>query len=1210
MVGRSRGGTLVEYLVVIGVVVLALAGVFLLFGKQVSAATSCLGQKLGLTGTSACGGGDPTLTARANLKDGPKGPDGLTCGPMGCEASACFAAGTLVATPDGSRAIESLGPGDLVLGADPTTDARVAEPRRVLATKVTADRPLLALTISVDSREETLAVTAEHPFLTLTPRPVWQGAGWLVPGTHLAIEHGDAVVVSVERPQQRSVVFNLEVEGVHTYFVGVARALVHNDYDAADPQGDWTRQQLQLSPPPWEKNPGRDAIGKLAQGKLADWGPLALGKPPASITPAQAKTLEAYKADADAAYKELDAARKASNEYDRANESKAKRTDYANGFSLDYPPEIRVEQDKLRTKTAKAAKDYYDAVAAHFRANDSLKKGVDIAYTGGKQVPEIKYPIGGKTQIEWKDGKVAGLTFVEQDGAKTRVYDSGGGKWKLDIGKGAEDPIAFNGTYTVRSDGAIQRETKTRLTTIAPDGTVTTSYTQREYTTLKSDIGGGLDILFSMGNDHAKMTVSHPKTGQKTEVFNFTSFKGELRPRIIKTEGDNIVISLDGSERAHLVIGTKTQPFAKGIAWSEAGIPYYDEKNLRVILKPLPSGTDALTLTVTSPKAQTVYSWITPLPEDGNYIIGPKWRPGQSGSFEGNPRFGWFRGNQFVADTTASARKFTAAVETYTTTMVRGTPYLGGVVMVTEAVIGTDMTGRDMGARERWIHGGLGTLSVGLDFGPLVMESAQGAKAVAGVEKSMGVSKAEARALLEATKDLTETEKGVLRALGRGEKVPLAQIDPIVTKMDGALARMRVSAGGPETAARVLAAAERRVSLPVLEQCFVAGTRVVTESGERPIEAVEPGTRVRTSTGTFERVVRRFERTSDHRRIVDVRASNGTTHTLETTDEHPIWEETRGFVAAATLRPGDTLREETGEPSTVLGTRRVDGAAPVFNLEVENAHTYFVAGAIGAPAVLVHNRCLGDILRELAITDPAKAQAATRGLETVRALEAEGKMAGLIKAADANPTLEAKLIEQLVEAGKKPGAEVLKDLKVLVNEIEGTATGNGVKHYVNETAATGKYAASGKVTETMAELQKAGVPAGAPITSEFGVAREMVTGQPTKTGAGGYTWHAEKVDTAVRQLDKYASRLREKIPVLERLDPAEAARAKELLKTAEQRADAMRPYLDAWKRRHLDFPGKWEVKDGKIIPKEPMPADPTRGGGPARPPNPLPGETP
>ncbi len=164
--------------------------------------------------------------------------------------------------------------------------------------------------------------------------------------------------------------------------------------------------------------------------------------------------------------------------------------------------------------------------------------------------------------------------------------------------------------------------------------------------------------------------------------------------------------------------------------------------------------------------------------------------------------------------------------------------------------------------------------------------------------------------------------------------------------------------------------------------------------------------------------------------------------------------------------------------------------------------------------------------------------------------------------------------------------------------IEGAPTGGGVSHLVHETGPTGKYAASKKVTETMKELQEAGVPAGVPITSEFGVAREMVTGVPTGTGAGGLTWHAEKVYTAVTELDKYAERLRRMLPVLDSLDPAEAAKVRKLLETATARADDMRPFLDAWRNRHVTHPAEWVLKDGKIVPVKPT----------TKLPNPIPGE--
>jgi hypothetical protein len=143
----------------------------------------------------------------------------------------CFAAGTLVATPDGLRPIEDIRRGDLVLSRDEASGALVARP--VVRTFETPDAPLLELRI--DGQIEPLRVTPGHVFFTsdrgwVEARSLLSGEG-LVSSAGLELRAAGARKLDLQAP-----VYNLEVEGTHTYFVGSARAWVHNP--ALDCQGN------------------------------------------------------------------------------------------------------------------------------------------------------------------------------------------------------------------------------------------------------------------------------------------------------------------------------------------------------------------------------------------------------------------------------------------------------------------------------------------------------------------------------------------------------------------------------------------------------------------------------------------------------------------------------------------------------------------------------------------------------------------------------------------------------------------------------------------------------------------------------------------------------------------------------------------------------------------------------------------------------------
>jgi hypothetical protein len=77
--------------------------------------------------------------------------------------------------------------------------------------------------------------------------------------------------------------------------------------------------------------------------------------------------------------------------------------------------------------------------------------------------------------------------------------------------------------------------------------------------------------------------------------------------------------------------------------------------------------------------------------------------------------------------------------------------------------------------------------------------------------------------------------------------------------------------------------------------------------------------------------------------------------TIYCTFKHPYYVRGRGWIAAEELKAGDKLRAPSGEPVIVEEVKDAGRTAPVFNLEIEGAHTYFVAATAGGESVLVHN---------------------------------------------------------------------------------------------------------------------------------------------------------------------------------------------------------------------------------------------------------------
>ncbi|MCU9532802.1 HINT domain-containing protein [Pseudomonas mosselii] len=148
----------------------------------------------------------------------------------------CFAAGTLVATPDGDRAIETLKVGDLVWtkpehGGKPFAAA-------ITATHERDDQPIYRLALESTRtdgavRSETLLVTPSHPFYVPAKRDFVQ-MGELQQGDllqSLADGEGEGTstrVVSARLYKPVGKTFNLTVDVGHTFYVGDLRTWVHN----------------------------------------------------------------------------------------------------------------------------------------------------------------------------------------------------------------------------------------------------------------------------------------------------------------------------------------------------------------------------------------------------------------------------------------------------------------------------------------------------------------------------------------------------------------------------------------------------------------------------------------------------------------------------------------------------------------------------------------------------------------------------------------------------------------------------------------------------------------------------------------------------------------------------------------------------------------------------------------------------------------------
>lgn len=75
--------------------------------------------------------------------------------------------------------------------------------------------------------------------------------------------------------------------------------------------------------------------------------------------------------------------------------------------------------------------------------------------------------------------------------------------------------------------------------------------------------------------------------------------------------------------------------------------------------------------------------------------------------------------------------------------------------------------------------------------------------------------------------------------------------------------------------------------------------------------------------------------------------------TIGATGEHPFWTKDKGWAAAKELRPGDKVATFDNKWIVLSSSRQLVEKQAVYNIEVEDFHTYFVSGN----NIWVHNAC-------------------------------------------------------------------------------------------------------------------------------------------------------------------------------------------------------------------------------------------------------------
>lgn len=135
--------------------------------------------------------------------------------------------------------------------------------------------------------------------------------------------------------------------------------------------------------------------------------------------------------------------------------------------------------------------------------------------------------------------------------------------------------------------------------------------------------------------------------------------------------------------------------------------------------------------------------------------------------------------------------------------------------------------------------------------------------------------------------------------------------------------------------------------------CFVAGTEVLTDEGEKPIEEIEVGDKVlskddETGEIAYKEVEWLFQREVDETYNITVGSE-----VITTTDEHPFWIVGKGWVESKNLVVGDVLTTSDGKELAIEKIEVKKEHMTVYNFKVKDFHTYFVSNL----GIWTHNAC-------------------------------------------------------------------------------------------------------------------------------------------------------------------------------------------------------------------------------------------------------------
>ena len=146
--------------------------------------------------------------------------------------------------------------------------------------------------------------------------------------------------------------------------------------------------------------------------------------------------------------------------------------------------------------------------------------------------------------------------------------------------------------------------------------------------------------------------------------------------------------------------------------------------------------------------------------------------------------------------------------------------------------------------------------------------------------------------------------------------------------------------------------------------CFGAGTPLLTPEGDKAIEQIRPGDFVLAAPEHDPEAIpqpRRVEAVFRNRAtILELRVSG---QTIRTTAEHPFWVWGHGWTVARKLVVGDHLLSHNQRSVVIEAIVDEPDVAEVFNVRVQEFHTYFVGHTAWGFSIWAHNACVSATAR-------------------------------------------------------------------------------------------------------------------------------------------------------------------------------------------------------------------------------------------------------